>query len=308
MPGFAPRAGLAAGSLLLAASAFAGPTAGASSASSGAGITVYAAGDIARCAYSDPAYSGAADTARTVAAGLAADRDAMVLTLGDHTYPHGRAKEFTDCYGPTWGQFKDRTWPAPGNHEYYTPQAAPYFAYFGERAGRGYYSLDIKGWHIVSLDSNLNPAEHATQIEWLRADLASHPARCTLAFWHHPLYSSGGHGSIPKMRDAWRLLQDAGAELVLSGHDHDYERFAPQDADNHLDRARGMRQFVVGTGGAYPTPFLLTVRNSEMRDSGRTGVLRLRLLDGRYEWEFLESARLTPLGLPAPDSGGDACH
>jgi 3',5'-cyclic AMP phosphodiesterase CpdA len=232
----------------------------------------------------------------------------MVLTLGDHTYPHGRAKEFTDCYGPTWGQFKDRTWPAPGNHEYYTPQAAPYFAYFGERAGRGYYSLDIKGWHIVSLDSNLNPAEHATQIEWLRADLASHPARCTLAFWHHPLYSSGGHGSIPKMRDAWRLLQDAGAELVLSGHDHDYERFAPQDADNHLDRARGMRQFVVGTGGAYPTPFLLTVRNSEMRDSGRTGVLRLRLLDGRYEWEFLESARLTPLGLPAPDSGGDACH
>jgi 3',5'-cyclic AMP phosphodiesterase CpdA len=285
------------GSLLLSASAPAF-----------ADTTVYVAGDIARCAYRDAAYAGAADTARTVAAGLAADPDAMVLTLGDHTYPHGKAKEFTDCYGPTWGRFKDRTWPAPGNHEYYTSKAAPYFAYFGERAGRGYYSLDVQGWHIVSLDSNLAPGAHSAQMEWLRADLASHPARCTLAFWHHPLYSSGGHGSIPKMREAWRLLQDAGAELVLSGHDHDYERFAPQDADGRPDRARGIRQFVVGTGGAYPTPFLLTVKNSEMRDNGRTGVLRLRLLDGRYEWEFLESGRLTPLGLPPPDRGSDVCH
>jgi hypothetical protein len=303
VPAFATRAGLAAGGLLLAAAASAS-----ASSTTATPVTVYAAGDIARCAYRDAAYSGAADTARTVAAGLAADPQAIVLTLGDHTYPHGRAKEFADCYGPTWGAFKDRTWPAPGNHEYYTPKAAPYFAYFGERAGRGYYSLDMQGWHIVSLDSNLAPIEHAAQIAWLRADLASHPARCTLAFWHHPLYSSGGHGSIPKMRDAWRLLQEAGAELVLSGHDHDYERFAPQDADGHLDRAHGMRQFVVGTGGAYPTPFLFTVNNSEMRDSGRTGVLRLRLLDGRYEWEFLESARLTSLGLPAPDRGSDTCH
>jgi hypothetical protein len=305
VPAFATRAGLAAGGLLLAAAAAASATA---SAGAPAAVTVYAAGDIARCAYHDAAYSGAADTARTVAAGLAADPQAIVLTLGDHTYPRGRAQEFADCYGPTWGAFKDRTWPAPGNHEYTTPKAAPYFAYFGERAGRGYYSLELGSWHIVSLDSNLAPAEHAAQIAWLRADLASHPARCTLAFWHHPLYSSGGHGSIPKMRDAWRLLQEAGAELVLSGHDHDYERFAPQDADGRPDRERGMRQFVVGTGGAYPTPFLLTVKNSEMRDSGRTGVLRLRLLDGRYEWEFLESARLTPLGLPPPDRGSDVCH
>jgi hypothetical protein len=295
VPAFATRAGLAAGCLLLSAAA-------------AADTTVYAAGDIARCAYRDPAYSGAADTARTVAAGLAADPDAIVLTLGDHTYPHGKAQEFTDCYGPTWGRFKDRTWPAPGNHEYYTPDAAPYFAYFGERAGRGYYSLDLQGWHIVSLDSNLAPPAHLAQIAWLRADLAAHPARCTLAFWHHPLYSSGGHGSIPNMRDAWRVLMDAGAELVLSGHDHDYERFAPQDADGRLDRAHGMRQFVAGTGGAYPTPFLLTVHNSEMRDNGRTGVLRLRLLDGRYEWEFLESGRVTSLALPAPDRGSDVCH
>jgi 3',5'-cyclic AMP phosphodiesterase CpdA len=283
-------------------------TASAAPAAESTGATVYAVGDIARCVARDPAYSGAADTAATVAAGLALDPGAVVLTLGDHTYPRGTMKEFTDCYAPTWGRFKDRTWPAPGNHEYYTPGAAPYFAWFGERAGRGYYSLELQGWHIVSLDSNLAPAAHAAQLDWLRADLASHPARCTLAFWHHPLYSSGGHGSIPKMRDAWELLQQAGAELVLSGHDHDYERFAPQDARGRLDRARGMRQFVVGTGGAYPTPFLLTVKNSELRDSGRTGVLRLRLRDGGYDWEFIESTRVTPLGLAPPDHGSDVCH
>ena len=178
------------------------------------GITVYAAGDIARCAYPDPAYSVAADTAATVAAGLAQDPRAVVLALGDLTYPRGAAKEFTDCYAPTWGRFKNRTWPAPGNHEYYTPGAKPYFAYWGARAGRGYYSFELGTWHIISLDSNLAPAAHAAQLDWLRADLAAHPAHCTLAYWHHPLYSSGGHGSVPKMRDAWKLLYDAGAELV----------------------------------------------------------------------------------------------
>jgi 3',5'-cyclic AMP phosphodiesterase CpdA len=294
--------------LLFAAGWALSGAASAAPAAASTGVTVYAVGDIARCASRDPAYSGAAETAATVAAGLAADPAAVVLTLGDHTYPRGTMKEFTDCYAPTWGRFKDRTWPAPGNHEYYTPGAAPYFAWFGERAGRGYYSLELQGWHIVSLDSNLAPAAHAAQLDWLRADLASHPTRCTLAFWHHPLYSSGGHGSIPKMRDAWELLHAAGAELVLSGHDHDYERFAPQDARGRLDRARGMRQFVVGTGGAYPTPFLLTVNNSELRDSGRTGVLRLRLRDGGYDWEFIESTRVTPLGLAPPDRGSDVCH
>jgi 3',5'-cyclic AMP phosphodiesterase CpdA len=272
------------------------------------GITVYAAGDIARCAYPDPAYSVAADTAATVAAGLAQDPRAVVLALGDLTYPRGAAKEFTDCYAPTWGRFKNRTWPAPGNHEYYTPGAKPYFAYWGARAGRGYYSFELGTWHIISLDSNLATAAHAAQLDWLRADLAAHPAHCTLAYWHHPLYSSGGHGSVPKMRDAWKLLYDAGAELVLSGHDHDYERFAPQDADGRLDPARGIRQFVVGTGGAYPTPFLLTVAHSEVRDSNRTGVLRLQLYAGGYGWEFVESTRLSSFGIAPPDRGSAACH
>jgi 3',5'-cyclic AMP phosphodiesterase CpdA len=273
--------------------------------------TVYAAGDIAWCDHPDPKWSGAAATAMVVEAGLASNRDAAVLLLGDITYPRGRPREFTECYHPTWGRFKDRTWPAPGNHEYYTPGAQPYFAYWGARAGRGYYSVELGGWHIVSLDSNLAPAAHAAQLAWLRADLAQHPARCTLAFWHHPLYSSGGHGSVPAMRDAWQLLYDAGAELVLSGHDHDYERFAPQDANGRADSARGLRQFVVGTGGAYPTPFLLPVAHSEVRDSNRTGVLRLHLYAGGYGWEFVESARVsqTPMLDPAPpDRGSAACH
>lgn len=270
--------------------------------------TVYAVGDIARCRHPDPRWSGAADTAAVVAAGLDADPAAVVLTLGDHTYPRGTAQEFADCYGPTWGRFKERTWPAPGNHEYYTKGALPYFAYFGARAGRGYYSLSLGAWRVISLDSNLGPAAHAAQLDWLRAELDKHPSRCTLAFWHHPLYSSGGHGSVPKMKDAWALLHAAGAELVLSGHDHDYERFAPQDADGKLDRERGMRQFVVGTGGAYATPFLLTVKHSEARDASRNGVLRLRLREDGYDWEFLEA---TPPSLPnasPPDHGSAACH
>jgi 3',5'-cyclic AMP phosphodiesterase CpdA len=278
--------------------------------------TVYAAGDIARCTHPDPRWSGAFDTAAVVAAGLAADPNAVVLTLGDHTYPRGTAAEFADCYGPTWGRFRERTWPSPGNHEYATKDAAPYFTYFGERAGRGYYSLRLGAWRIYSLDSNLSGAAHARQLAWLRSELARDaasargtdaPAPCTLAFWHHPLYSSGGHGSVPTMREAWALLREAGAELVLSGHDHDYERFAPQDEQGRLD-ARGLRQFVVGTGGAYPTPFLLPVKHSETRDASRNGVLRLRLHAGRYDWEFLEA---TPPQLPdasPPDHGSASCH
>ncbi|MCS0615634.1 metallophosphoesterase [Massilia kyonggiensis] len=293
---------------LTAAALLAAVSVHAAAASPDQGVTVYAAGDIARCAYRDPAYSGAADTAATVAAGLAQDPEAVVLALGDLTYPNGAMKEFTDCYAPTWGRFKDRTWPAPGNHEYYTPGAKPYFDWWGARAGRGYYSFELGTWHIISLDSNLAPAQHAAQLDWLRANLAAHPARCTLAYWHHPLYSSGGHGSIPKMRDAWQLLYAAGAELVLSGHDHDYERFAPQDADGRLDPTHGIRQFVVGTGGAYPTPFLLTVPHSEVRDSNRTGVLRLRLYTGGYGWEFVESTRVSSFGIAPPDHGSAACH
>jgi 3',5'-cyclic AMP phosphodiesterase CpdA len=280
---------------------------------------VYAAGDIARCRHPDPRWSGAFDTAAVVAAGLAADPNAVVLTLGDHTYPIGTAAEFANCYGPTWGRFKDRTWPSPGNHEYYTKGALPYFAYFGERAGRGYYSLRLGAWRIISLDSNLGPGPHAAQLAWLKEELGraaesdatpdAGPGTksCTLAFWHHPLYSSGGHGSKPKMKDAWELLHAAGAELVLSGHDHDYERFAPQDAHGRLDAA-GIRQFVVGTGGAYATPFLRRVPHSEARDASRNAVLRLRLYAGGYDWELLEATPPTLPNASPPDRGSAVCH
>lgn len=270
--------------------------------------TVYAAGDIARCKHPDPRWSGAAATARLVEGLLRAEPRSAVLTLGDHTYPKGTAAEFEHCYGPTWGRFRDRTWPTPGNHEYATPGAKPYFAYFGERAGRGYYSLRLGSWLVISLDSNLKGTAHAAQIAWLRAELARQPSTCTLAFWHHPLYTSGGHIGPGRMRDAYALLHAAGAEIVLSGHDHDYERFAPQDADGRLDRERGVRQFVVGIGGAYATPFLQSTPHSEVREASYDGVLALRLLDGAYEWRFLpaDPSRVPPGA--TLDRGRHNCH
>lgn len=308
MSRMAPR--LLGGLALLAA---VGP--GLASTAAGAGVTVYAAGDIARCKHPDPRWSGAAATARLVEGLLRSDAHAgvqsAVLTLGDHTYPKGTAAEFARCYAPTWGRFRDLTWPTPGNHEYATAGAQPYFAYFGERAGspdRPWYSLRLGSWLVISLDSNLKGAAHAAQLAWLREELVRQTGACTLAFWHHPLYSSGGHLGPGRMRDAFALLHAAGAEIVLSGHDHDYERFAPQDADGRLDRAHGLRQFVVGTGGAYPTPFLQLTANSEVREASYEGVLALRLLDGAYEWRFLPA---DPGRVPAgatPDHGRGKCH
>ena len=270
--------------------------------------TVYAAGDIAYCDKKPALLSDANDSARVVEAGLAATPHAAVLLLGDNVYQKGTEREFRDCYGPTWGRFKARTHPAPGNHEYYTPGATGYYAYFGSAAGRGYYSVDLGAWHVVSLNSNLKGAEHQAQLEWLKQDLAASRARCTLAYWHHPLYSSGWHGSFPIMQSAWQLLHEAGAELVLAGHDHTYERFAPQDANGTLDRERGIRQFVVGTGGAYYTPFKFPIANSEMRDNSRFGVLKLVLREDSYDWQFLESAYDGfPNGQPA-DRGTGKCH
>ncbi|MFC0254638.1 metallophosphoesterase family protein [Massilia consociata] len=296
----------------LALLACAGPTfAAADTGAPTAAYTVYAAGDIARCKHPDPRWSGAAATATLVENLLRADPQSAVLTLGDHTYPKGTAAEFRDCYGPTWGRFRDRTWPTPGNHEYATPGARPYFAYFGERAGsagRSYYSVRLGSWQVISLDSNLKGAAHAAQLDWLRAELARAPSRCTLAFWHHPAFTSGGHRQSGWMRDAFALLHAAGVEILLSGHDHDYERFAPQDATGKLDRARGVRQFVVGTGGAYATPFLRILDNSEVREASFDGVLALRLLDGAYEWRFLPA---DPGRVPAGarlDHGRGRCH
>jgi acid phosphatase type 7 len=252
------------------------------------GVTLYAAGDIASCK-STPEESGAARTAAIISAGLG-DKNAIVLTLGDNTYPVGLLDEYHRCYDPTWGRFKSRTHPSPGNHEYYTPNAAGYYAYFGEAAGqarRGYYSFTHGGWHIISLNSNLRPTDHEAQLSWLKNELARSKAKCTLAYWHHPLYSSGGHGNDKRMQDAWAILYSAGAELILSSHDHNYERFAPQDAEGQQDDERGIREFVVGTGGAKLSPLRFRRFNSDVSDNSTHGVLKVVLKEAGYEWKFI---------------------
>lgn len=273
---------------------------------SGNSITIYAAGDIAECKNLLPTDTPAAKTAALIATGLAKDPAAAVLTLGDNTYPIGLPGEFNECYDPTWGQFKTRTYPGIGNHEYYTPAAMGYFGYFGARAGlgrRAYYSFDLGRWHLISLNSNLKADELAQQLEWLQRDLQEHKNGCTLAYWHHPVFSSGGHGNNPQMRDAWKLLYAAKAELVLSSHDHDYERFAPQDDEGLLDLKLGIREFVVGTGGAQLSIMFLRKVNSEASDNGSHGVLKLVLKDGGYDWEFI------PVGKNGfRDQGSGQCH
>ncbi|MGN6388751.1 MAG: metallophosphoesterase family protein [Burkholderiaceae bacterium] len=272
----------------------------------GPGVAVYAAGDIADCRKTGVARSGAAETAEVIERGLANDPEAKVLALGDATYPIGLAAEFTGCYDPTWGRFKARTLPAPGNHEYYSPGAADYYRYFGDAAGpghRGYYAATVGDWRVISLNSNLRPPADAAQLAWLKGVLADDRHRCTLAFWHHPRYSSGGHGNNDKMAAVWKMLADAGVDLVLAGHDHDYERFAPIDGNGRRDDARGMRSFVVGTGGAELTLIAFHKLNSEVRYNDTPGVLRLALKPDSYEWKYLpaEPTRFR-------DAGAGACH
>ena len=272
----------------------------------GPAYTVYAAGDIADCRERGWQYTGAALTAELIAGELADKPEAAVLSLGDHTYPAGLAAEFRDCYAPTWGRFKQRTYPTPGNHEYYGSKAASgYFDYFGRP---DYYSFRLGSWHVISLNSHLPAARLEEQLAWLKNDLARHPARCTLAYWHAPLYSSGGHRAPTTMQPAWQALHAAGAELVLSGHDHDYERFAPQDANGNVDEARGLRQFVIGTGGAFLTPFFYFMPHSEVRDNSSHGVLKLRLHEAGYSWQYLAVPDDGTVKRAAPDSGMASCH
>ncbi len=268
-----------------------------------AGVSVVAAGDIGQCFGRPAATSGAARTAA-----LVRDSDALVLTLGDNVYENGTAEEFANCFDPTWGAFKDRIHPAPGNHDFNTPGAGPYFDYFGAKAGpdrRGWYSFDFGGWHFISLNGVADVGRGSEQYRWVEADLAqSRDALCTIAVLHYPAFNSGGnYGSVLAMRPMFDLLQSAGVEMLLSGHEHIYERFAPQRADGTADPSRGMRQFVVGTGGHELNPLGPPVANSEFRTNATWGVLRLRLLDGSYGWQFV------PVGGSAPvDAGAANCH
>jgi hypothetical protein len=227
-----------------------------------------------------------------------------VFTAGDNAYPRGSAEDFANCYAPTWGRHRSRTRPSPGNHDYESAGAAPYFEYFGDRAGPGgvgYYSYDLGAWHLVSLNSMALMASGSPQDLWLRADLAAHQSICTLAYWHHPLFSSGEHGNDTRSLDAWRTLYERGVDVVLNGHDHGYERFAPQSPDGR-PTPNGIREFVVGTGGAPPYGFPHVQINSEVRHGGSYGVLQLTLRPDGYDWMFLtvESASL--------DSGSATCR
>jgi len=265
------------------------------------------AGDVASCA----SLAGAEATAK-----LIEKIPGTVFVAGDLAYEGGTEREFRDCYGMTWGRFKDRSWPTPGNHEYNTAAGRAYFAYWAGRAGtpeKSYYSFDLGKWHVVALNTNCvapgvgGCGVGSPQEKWLKQDLAEHAKSCIVAFGHHALYSSGifkSHAVHPELRDLWRDLYAAHADLMLAGHEHSYERFAPQDPDGHVDAEHGIREIVVGTGGRSHDPLGLALPNSEVKDWETFGVLKVTLWPERYAWEFV------PVNGAAGfhDAGEGVCH
>jgi hypothetical protein len=220
---------------------------------------------------------------------LLTDLGGDILLAGDLAYDSGTLDEFRRCFDPAFGRFRSRFWAAPGNHDYVTPNATGYFTYFADRAGpdrTGYYALRLNGWHVLMLNSVLPLARGSRQFEWVRQELQAAPARCTLAVLHHPFDSSGPNGPNPAQRDLWELLYNNRADLVVSAHDHLYERHAPQDASQRADPVRGIRLFISGGGGAPPYQRARAARNSELLLSTH-GLLRLKLDPALYEWEFL---------------------
>jgi hypothetical protein len=266
-------------------------------------VTLVGAGDIADCA-SDGDEAPAA-VLRTVGG--------TVFTLGDNVYPDGTAAQFRDCYGPSWGvaSIRDRTRPVVGNHDYRTAGAAAYFDYFGGAAGspsKGYYAYNTGTWRVYVLNSNCGEiggcGAGSAQETWLREDLKDHPHQCVVAMWHHPLFSSGGeHGNSTATKALYKALYDFDAELVITGHDHDYERFAPQRADGTRDNARGIVEFVVGTGGRNHYDWGTIRANSLVRNNTAFGVLRLRLSAGSWTSRFLPVA-----GRSFSDASSGTCH
>lgn len=291
LPGMIVVGGGCAGSSPSASNKAAVPTTFAAQVPAGETYVLVGAGDIAGC----KDIEGARATAK-----LIEQIPGTVFALGDLAYERGSTADFENCYDPTWGAFKNRTRPSPGNHEYAVNEQAPaYFQYWGARAGpdtRGYYSYDLGPWHIVSLNTNCTAsnlggcAKGSPQEEWLRQDLAAHPNGCVIAYGHHPLFSSGifpSHAMHPELRDMWRDLYAAHAALFLAGHEHSYERFAPQDPDGHADPVNGIREFVVGTGGRSHDPLGFAIANSEVRNANTYGVLKLTLIPGSYSWQFV---------------------
>jgi calcineurin-like phosphoesterase family protein/fibronectin type III domain protein len=278
-------------------------------------VVVAAAGDVA-CDPSDANYhsgSGTSTACRQLYTSnllVNGDFDA-VLALGDLQYNSGSLSDFNEVYDPTWGRVKSITYPVVGNHEYGQSNASGYFQYFGSRAGpagKGYYSFDLGSWHIVAINSECDEVggcgTGSPQETWLRNDLSTHAAECTIAMWHKGRYSSGHDGDNTFMQPMWADLYNAGVEILLSGHSHDYERFGPQDASGHLDNTNGVRQFIVGTGGAFFTGLGNSFdANSQAHQNNTYGVLQLTLRSGAYDWKFLPEA-----GKTYSDSGTTSCH
>lgn len=259
------------------------------------------AGDIARC-------DGTDDEAT---AALIEQIPGYVFTLGDNAYDSGSAAQLEECYGSSWGHFLDRTrFAVAGNHDYLTDGGAPFRAYFGQaeaRDGTTWFSEDVGTWHVIVLDANCDVVDGgcgngSAQLDWLRADLAASTARCTLALWHQPRFSSGFHGSDTAVRPLWDVLYAAGADLVLNGHDHDYERFAPQDPGGNADPARGLTEIVAGTGGAGLRSFGPALPNDVVRSSVAHGVLVLTLRPSGWDFRFVSTDG------SFSDQGSGTCH
>lgn len=275
---------------------------------------IAAAGDIA-CDPADASFNGGQGTA--TACRMKATSDLMlglgltaVLPLGDNQYENGTLAKYQASYDPSWGRLNAIVRPVPGNHEYLTAGAAGYFSYFGAAAGdpaQGYFSYDLGGWHLIALNSNCAAVggcgAGSPQEQWLAADLAAHPGTCTLAYWHHPRFSSGPHGNDATTDAFWQTLYDAGADVVLNGHDHIYERFAPQSPAGAADPVQGLRQFTVGTGGKNLTGFPIVRANSEVRIANAFGVLEMTLHPNGYTWRFLSAS-----GGAVLDQGASLCH
>ena len=262
-------------------------------------VVLVGAGDIASCGSSGD----------EATADLLDGIDGTVFTAGDNAYDRGTAAEFADCYDPTWGRHRERTLPVPGNHDYVTAGAAGYFGYFGAAAGdpaEGWYATDLGAWRIYALNSDCwaigGCGAGSAQERWLRDDLESNPRACVLAIWHHPRFSSGDHGSDPMTSALWQALADAGAEIVVNGHDHDYERFGPQDVNGTADPG-GIVEYVVGTGGRSHYAFGTPIANSVVRDSSSFGVVRFDLDAGGWASTFVPVA-----GATFTDIARGTCH
>ncbi len=264
----------------------------------GTTVVLVGAGDIAGCSTNGDEATAA----------LLDGIPGTVFTAGDNAYADGSDANYSQCYDPTWGRHKARTRPSTGNHDYHQTNALGYWRYFGSAGGdsaKYYYSYDLGDWHIIALNSNISMSAGSPQETWLRADLAASTKTCTIAYWHHPRFSSGTqHGSLSSAQPLWQALYDNGAEIVISGHEHNYERFAPQTPTGMADPTRGIREFVVGTGGeSHYNDEGTPLPNSEVFNGTTYGVLKLTLSAGSYTWEFVPVA-----GGAFTDSGSGTCH